>query len=66
MMIFFFGEAILNDEPDLAMFRYTKEEQKIVIHGNLDDDIKLPVLKRVFWTFNLIDIFWHKIYIIII
>ena len=45
---FFFGEAILNDEPDLAMFRYKKEDKKIVSHKNLDHDIKLPVPKRVF------------------
>ena len=48
MMIFFFGEAIFNDEPDLALFRYKKEVKKIVNHENLDHDIKLPVPKRVF------------------
>ena len=44
----FFGEAIFNDEPDLAMFRYKTEDKKIVNHENLDHDIKLLVLKRVF------------------
>ena len=58
----FFGEAIFNDEPDLALFRYKKEEKKIVNHENLDHDIKLSVPKRVFWKINLIDIFWHTIY----
>ena len=43
----FFGEAILNDEPDLAMFRYKKEDKKIVSHENLDHDIKYPFPKRV-------------------
>ena len=43
-----FGEAILNDKPDLAMFRHKKEDKKIVNHENLDHDIKLPVPKRVF------------------
>ena len=42
MMIFFFGEAIVNDEPDLALFRY-KKETKIVCHDNLDQDIKMQV-----------------------
>ena len=56
-----FGEAIFNDEPDLAMYWYKKEDKKIVTHEILDHDIKLPVPKRVFWTFNLIDIFWHNI-----
>ena len=45
---FFFGEAILNDEPDLAMFRYKREDKKIVSHENLDHDIKLPFPKLVF------------------
>ena len=53
----FFGEAILNDEPNLAMFRYKKEDKKIVSHENLDHDIKLPVAKRVYCTFNLRNIF---------
>ena len=38
----FFGDAIFNDEPDLAMFRY-KKEKKIVSHENLDNDIKMQV-----------------------
>ena len=44
---FFFGVAIVNDEPDLAMFRYKKEDIKIVSHKNLDHDMKLPIPKRV-------------------
>ena len=31
----FFGNAIFNDEPDLAMFRF-KKQTKIVSHENLD------------------------------
>ena len=52
-----FGEAIFNNEPDRAMFRKKKEDIKLVSHEILDHDIKLPVPKRVFLTFNLIDIF---------
>ena len=63
---FVFGEAILNDEPDLAMFRYKKEDKKIVSYENLDHDIKLPVPKRVCCTFNLRDIFCHNIYYLIV
>ena len=44
----YFGQAIFNNEPDLAMFRYKKEDKQIVNHKNLDHDIKLPVPKRVF------------------
>ena len=58
----FVDEAILNDESDLAMFRYKKVDKKIVNQENLDHDIKLPVTKHVFWTFNLIDMFWHNMY----
>ena len=43
----FFGEASFNNEPDLAMFRYKKEDKKIVSHENLDHDIKFPVPNRV-------------------
>ena len=42
----FFGEAIFNDDPDLAMFRY-KKGKKIVSHENLDHDIKMQVSKGV-------------------
>ena len=63
---FFFGEAIFNDEPDLALFRYKKEEKKIVNYEKLHHDIKLPVPKRMFWTFNLIDIYSHNIYYFIV
>ena len=45
---FLFGEAIFNDEFDLAMFPYKKEDKTILSHENLDHDIKLPVPKRVF------------------
>ena len=44
----FFGDAIVADEPDLAMFRYKKEEMKIVNHENLDHDIKMHIPKCVF------------------
>ena len=43
----FFGGAIFNDDPDLAMFRYKKEKQ-IVSHENLENDIKMQVSKVVF------------------
>ena len=42
-----FGDAIFNDEFDLAMFRY-KREKKIVSLENLDHDIKMQVPKGVF------------------
>ena len=42
-----FGDAIFNDEPDLAMFRY-KTEKQIVSHQNLDHDIKMQIPKGVF------------------
>ena len=45
---FVFGEAIFNDEPDLAMFRYKIDYKTILGHKNLHYDIKLPVPKRVF------------------
>ena len=38
----FFGDAIFNVEPDLAMFRY-KNEMKIVSQENLNHDIKMQV-----------------------
>ena len=42
----FFGDAIFNDEPDLAMFRY-KKEKKIVTHENFGNDIKMQVSQGV-------------------
>ena len=45
-MIFFILDAIFNDEPDLAMFRY--EKQQIVSHQNLDHDIKMQIPQGVF------------------
>ena len=54
------SDAMFNNEPDLAIFRYKKEKQ-IVSHENLDHDIKMQVPKGVFWSFNLIDIFWIDI-----
>ena len=58
----FFGDAIWNDEPDLAMFRYNKEDKKFVCHEELNHNIKNQVPKGVFWFFNLIDRFWDNIY----
>ena len=46
MMIVFFGGAIFNDDPDLAMFGY-KKETKIVSYENLENDIKMQVSKGV-------------------
>ena len=60
----FFGGAIFNDDSDLAMFRY-KKETKIVCHENLENDIKMQVSKM-FWSFNLIDIFRNNIYYCIV
>ena len=52
----FFGDAIFANEPDLAMFRYKKEDKKIVSHKDFDHDIKMQVPKGVL-IINLIDIF---------
>ena len=62
----FFGDAIFKHEPDLAMFRYKTDDKKILSYEHLDYDLKLPVQKRVFWTFHLIDMFWHNIYYCIV
>ena len=42
----FFGDAIFNDEADLATFRY-KKEKKIFTHENFDHDIKMQVSQGV-------------------
>ena len=42
----FVGDAIFNDDPNLAMFR-CKKKQKIVSHENLDHYIKMQVSKGV-------------------
>ena len=44
----FFADAIFADEPDLAMFRYKKEDKKIVSHVDFDHYIKIQVPKGVF------------------
>ena len=33
----FYGDLIVNDEPDLAMFRYKNEYEKFVSHGKLQN-----------------------------
>ena len=43
----FVGDAIFADEPDLAMFRYKKEDKKIVSYEDLNNDIKMQVPKGV-------------------
>ena len=43
----FFGDAIFAYEPDLALFRYKKEDKKIMSHDDLDNDIKMQVPKGV-------------------
>ena len=43
----FFGGAIFNDDPDLAMFRY-KKETIIFSHENLENNIKMQDSKGVF------------------
>ena len=42
-----FGNAIFNEEPDLEMFRYKKEEKKIESQKDFDYDIKMQVPKVV-------------------
>ena len=39
----FFDDANFADKPDLAMFRYKKEDNKIVSHEDLDHDIKMII-----------------------
>ena len=43
----FFGDAIFAEEPDLAMFRYKKEDTKILSYENFDHYIKMEVPKGV-------------------
>ena len=43
----FVVDAIFADEPDLALFRYKKEDKKIMSHDDLDNDIKMQVPKGV-------------------
>ena len=43
-----FGDAILNNEPDLAIFRYKTTDKKIVSYKDFDHDIKIQILKYVF------------------
>ena len=47
-MISFFGDAIFAEEPDLAMFRYKKEDNKIASNKDLNNEIKIKVPKGVF------------------
>ena len=56
----FVGDAIFNDDSDLAMFRY-KKNKKIVRHKNLMV-ISRCWFQKVFWSFNLIDIFRINFY----
>ena len=46
-MISFFGDASCADEPDLALFRYKKEDKKIMSNNDSDNDIKMQVPKGV-------------------
>ena len=62
---FFIGDAILNDEPYLAMFRYENKNDKFISHSELHN-IKMQGSKGVFRLFNLIDIFCHNIYYFIV
>ena len=43
----FCRNAIFADEPDLALFRYKKEDKKIMSHDDFYNDIKMQVTKRV-------------------
>ena len=65
MMIFFIGEAIFKNEPDLAMFRYKNTNDKFMSHEELHN-IKMQGSEGVFRSFNLIDIFCHNIYFFIV
>ena len=42
-----FGDAIFNDQPDLVMLRYNKEDKTFVSHNKLNNDIKIEVSKDV-------------------
>ena len=59
----FYGDLIFNDEPDLAMFRYKNE--KFVSHEELQN-IKMLASEGVIYWFNLIDIFSHNVYYLIV
>ena len=61
----FIGDLILNDKPDLAMFRYKNENKKILSHEELQI-IKIQASEGVFLWFTLIDIFRHNIYYFIV
>ena len=47
-MMIVFGDAIFNNDPDLAMFRYKKENKKIMSHNDFENDIKMQGPKGVF------------------
>ena len=57
---FFIDDAIFNNEPDLAMFRYKNTNDKCMSHEELQGS------EGVFRSFNLIDIFCHNIYYFIV
>ena len=44
----FVDDAIFDDEPDLAMFRYKTKNKQIVSHENLDHNIKMHFFKCVY------------------
>ena len=52
---FFIGDAILNHEPDLAMFRYKNVNEKFMSHEKYHN-IKMQASKGVFKSFNIIHI----------
>ena len=58
---FFIGDAIFNNESDLAIFRYKNTNKKFMSHDELHN-IKMQGSEGVFKSFNLIDIFRHNIY----
>ena len=61
----FFGYLIFNDKPDLAMFRHKNENKKFVTHEELQN-IKMLASESVIYWFNLIDIFSHNVYYLIV
>ena len=62
---FFIGDAIFNDDPALATFRYKNTNDKFMSHEELHN-IKMQGSEAVFRSFNLIDIFRHNIYYFIV
>ena len=59
------GDAIFNNEPNLAMFRYKNTNEPFMSHEELHN-IKMQNSKGVFKSLYLINIFRHNIYYFIV